>query len=429
MKRRTAIKALAGGLAIAPKLLANQFPPQRTPVGRKGTLKKMVVVFQRGGNDGLNTLVPVETNQYNYYANLRPTVGLPQGALLNLPGSGFFGLHPEMSALLPIIQAGHCSMIHAVGYPNPDRSHFESQAYFETAVPGNGLLSGWLNRYLANTAGPGFIRGISIGSNIPQSVTGSVPVPVSNNFGETSVETDRNLSNADQPNYLQKIDDLYSLTPSAGNAPIYDTGGKIFQMLSNFADRDLNNYVPENGAVYPSSRLGDRVMHAAQMLKDDNFLGVEVVTIDQGGYDNHAGQIVNGNPLDGEGQHARLLRELSESMAAFYTDMGPVRMNDVVFLVVSEFGRRAYENDSFGTDHGTGSVAMVMGPSVNGAIINGDANWPGLATADLYSEDDLDWVTDFRDIYADILVNHLGADASLLSSVIPGHTHTPVGFI
>ena len=426
MKRRTVLSALAGGLSCAPSLFGRR-RPQTFRLGKRGGLKKIVVLFQRGGNDGLNTMIPITAGEYNIYQSLRPSLRIPLVSVLPVPGSGFFGLHPSLAPLVPIIQAGNLSMIHAVGYPMPDRSHFESQSYFETAVPGNSLMDGWLNRLLSSTTGPGLIRGIAIGSNIPQSVTGSVAVPVGTNFGLSTADIDYRLEGAEEDAYFQKIRDVYAETPTAGNESIYATGNKIFQMIDSFADRDLNSYIPENSAVYPSTSLGRRVMHAAQMLKDDtSFLGLEVVAIDQTGYDNHADQLDPTNPTDPNTPHAFLLQDLAQSMAAFNTDMGS-RMDDVLFLVVSEFGRRAYQNSSNGTDHGTGSLVMVMGNPTNGQTINGDGAWPGLSN--LLGGDDLDWTTDFRDIYWEILQQHLGLDNATLNTVVPGHTFSPVGFM
>jgi len=428
MKRRDfVVSTMAGGMMLGRRSARAGARPSGL---KRGTIKKLVVLFQRGGNDGLNTMIPVDPGEYALYQNLRPSLAVPQTSMVNLPGAGFFGLHQAMQALVPMINAGDVSLIHAVGYPNPDRSHFESQAYYETAVPGNGLLNGWLNRYLSLTTGPGLIRGISIGSNIPQSVTGSVPVPVSDNFGRLDIGVDPYLEGPDADAYKLALRDLYQLPPTPGNQTIYDTGGKIFQMIENFSDRDWQapGFTPDNGAVYPNNSLGRKVMHAAQMLKDDTtFLGIEVVTIDQGGYDTHATQVNPANALATNQGQPRLLEELAQCMSAFYTDMGPTRMQDTLFLVLTEFGRRAYENDSLGTDHGTGALVMAMGPPLNGGYYNGDGDWPGLGS--LYRGDDLMWVTDFRDIYWEILANHMGVDAPTLGNIIPGHAYSPVGFI
>lgn len=425
MKRRNFISALAGGVMLGSQAQG------RAPIKirrSKGAIKKLVVFFQRGGCDGLNEIIPIESSEFALYQNLRPQVGLPLNNITPIPGSSFFGMHPGLNPLLPIIQAGDLSIFHAVAYPNSDRSHFESQSFYETAVPGNGLLGGWLNRYLANTSGPGLIRGLSIGYNIPQSVAGTIPVPVSSNFGRVNIDVDQNLDETGAANFRTAVRDIYNLSPTPGNASVYDTGQRIFDMVDSFQDRDLNNYAPENGAVYPDNGFGRSVAHAAQMLKDDgSFLGVEVVTIDQGGYDTHANQIPSNNPADTTMGQGRLLSELALAMSAFYTDMGPTRMADTLFLVVTEFGRRAYQNDSLGTDHGTGSVAMAMGGPVNGSIYNGGANWPGLAN--LRGDDDLDWVTDYRDIYWEILTQHMGVPSGSMNTIIPGHTHNSLGFL
>jgi len=431
MKRRNLLKALASAPIFGSPLLAGA-SKKTTRLGKGGPTKKLVVLFQRGGCDGLNMLVPVEPTQNGYYHNLRPTIGLGSNNLSNVNGSGFFAVHAALNPLVPLINAGNCTMVHAVGYPNPDRSHFEAQSFFETAVPGSGLLDGWLNRYLSTTQGPGqgLIRGISIGWNIPQSVTGTVPVPVSTNFGTAELEVDPQLNGADADAYRQKIRDALALPPTAGNDDVYSTGNKIFDMIDSFQDRNLNNYAPENGAVYPSTGLGNRIMHAAQMLKDDvNPLGIEVVAIDQGGYDTHSNQLnpnSPGNPANGQ---AYLFTDLAQSMAAFYQDMGSVRMDDILFVVVSEFGRRAYENNSYGTDHGSASVAVIMGNAVGGGLLNGDGNWPGLHQNDLLHGGDLDWVTDYRDIYWEILSSHMGVSNADLAAIIPGHAYTPVGVI
>jgi uncharacterized protein (DUF1501 family) len=421
---------LAGGavMSTAP-LFAGSTAKRRSR--KRGSAKKLLVIFQRGGNDSLNTMVPREIGQYNLYTGLRPNLSINRSDLMQMSNSdGFFGLHPGLAPLVPIIESGNMTMIHAVGYPGADRSHFESQSYYETGVPGMGLLGGWLNRYLENTSGAGLIRGISVGYNIPQSVAGTVAVPVSSNFGNSQVAVDPNLNSSEADAYRAILDSVYDLTPSAGNDALYDTGDKIFQMIQSFADRNLNNYVPENGAVYPTTGFGNRIRHAAQMLKEDpSPLGVEICAIDQYGFDTHSNQVIQGNPSATTSGHGFLMADLAGGLSAFYTDMGS-RMGDTMVLVISEFGRRAYQNDSFGTDHGTGSIAMVMGggglatPTVNSA-----GAWPGLENGNLKDGGDLDWATDFRDIYWEILAGHFGLDNATMDMIIPGHTYTPVGFM
>lgn len=427
MKRRTILQVMAGGLATAPLMAFKRKQGLRR---KRGSIKKLLVIFQRGGNDSLNTLVPLATNQYNLYRGLRPDLGFTNSQLLGVPG-GYFGMHPAMSSLSPILSAGHLSFVHCVGYPGADRSHFESQSYYETGVPGNGLLGGWINRYLANTVGGGgLIRGIAVGYTIPQLVQGQVAVPVSANFGRSEIATDNNMSSAQADAYRSIINQNLSFTPPVGNEAVYDTGQKIFDMVESFSTRDLSDYSPENGAVYPAGGFGNHIMHAAQMLKDSpNHLGIETCVINQGGYDTHANQISPGNPTDPGATHYRLLGQLSDGMAAFYRDMGPARMQDTLVLVISEFGRRAYQNDSNGSDHGIGSLAMLMGANVSGEAHNGGGAWPGLNHADLIDGGDLAWVTDFRDIYWEILTRHMGVSNSEAEAIIPGHVYSPLNVL
>lgn len=426
--RRTFLNTVAGSLGGCLPLWAR--PRQRTPrtnIRKRGGVKKLVVLFQRGGNDGLNTLVPVDPVEYGHYRELRPTLGFMEGDLTALPNSSFFKMHPSLNPLLPMLNSGNLSFIHGVGYPSPDRSHFASQSFWETGIPGNGLTDGWLNRFLRNTSGQGLIRGVHVGLNIPQMASGSITFPVSKNFGNVNIEVDpEEGNNAEQEALRDQLKAFYDLPIPAGYGDLYEPGRRIFDMAASFSQRDLESYQPENGAVYPNTIFGSYVKHAAQMLKDDTFLGIEVVTLNQGGYDTHSAQ-ANPQALTSlQTDHARLLNQLALSMAAFYQDMGPARMDDIVFLVISEFGRRAYENLSDGTDHGTGGLAMVMGNNVTGNHFGGDSDWPGLGS--LYNNQDLGWTTDFRDIYWEILRNHLGVNSSSLDLIIPGHNYSPVGF-
>ncbi len=420
MKRRSFLAGL--GLAgISPTVFS------RTQSGfrKRGAIKKLLVIFQRGGNDGLNTVVPVESSQHAIYAAARGPVGFTQGGVTAIPGESFFGLNPGLAPLVPIYSAGHMAFLHGVSYPSADRSHFESESYYETAVPGNGLLDGWLNRYLQLTSGPGLVRGLAVGWNQPQSVLGALPVPISTNFGSISVGDDTGEGGA----ITSQVSSIYSGAATPGNSAIYQTGQSIFDMISNFSNRDANSYVPSNGATYPAGYFGSRMAHAAQMLKETPTpLNVEVVTLDQGGYDTHAQQVTAGGPTDPAGDHFGLLNDLASGLSAFYTDMGPAGMDDTVVLVISEFGRRLANND-LGTDHGIGTVAMVMGNAVNQQIHGAGASWPGLEQGNLEDGVDLAMAIDYRDIYWQIMSDHMGVDNATLANIIPGHTYSSLNLL
>ena len=164
MLRRDFVTGLFSSAALSGKLLGQSSSSNQTPKRKRGGGKKLVVIFLRGGNDGLNTLIPIESTQYQRYQTLRPNIGLPLANISSLNGNPFFGIHPALDPLRSVHNAGHLSFIHAVGYPNPDRSHFESEAFYETATPGNTLIDGWLNRLLQfGPSAGGLIRGVCIG--------------------------------------------------------------------------------------------------------------------------------------------------------------------------------------------------------------------------------------------------------------------------
>lgn len=428
MRRRRFMGHLAMGLSAGlgfPSFL--QAMPLRSRGKRQG-VKKLVVLFQRGGNDGLNTLVPLDSTQHAYYMDLRPNLGFRQEDLLPV-GDGFFGLHPAMAPLQTAIHAGHLCLLHAVGYPAPDRSHFQSQAFYETAMPGYPQQQGWLNRCLTQTTGPGTIRGLAMGYQSPQSMLGNASVPLSTNFGAIEIGDD-----SPELRIRDALSLIHDKTPPGGHEAVYGVGRDIFEMVDLFSARNLDDYADpsqpvhlEHGASYPDTELGLQLMHAAQMLKDDvQFLGVEIITVDHHSYDTHAQQIGGNGPNDASTWQWSLLADLAGGLSSFYTDMGPQRMQDVAVLVTTEFGRRAYENDSSGTDHGVGGVAMVLSGACSGAVLPNPDAWPGLDWPDLL-DGDLNRAIDFRDIYWDILAGHMGLDASTLNLVIPDHTPMPLG--
>lgn len=381
-----------------------------------GSVKKLVVVFQRGGNDGLNTLIPVDEPERLLYDTLRPSIGIPEAQVLSIPGSTNFGLHPALAPLLPLVTAGNMSLVAAVGYPGSERSQRQSQADLDTAVPGLAMLDGWINRLVSTTTGTGLIRAVSVSQQLPGSLIGGQPLPAAPNFGALGVAVDPLILDPDS--FLQKARDLVGLTPTNDYFDIYASHEQLFAVVDIFSDWDLDQYVPDNSAVYPSSDFGDRIRHTAQLIKDNpSFLGIEVIAVDQFGYD---------TPVSQNLPHALLLEDLASSLAAFVTDLGPVGMQDTVILVISNGGRLLAENGTGGTDFGGAGLAMVIGNPTSGGVLNEGSGWPGLGNP---VGGGLGWVTDFRDLYWEILSGHLGLDEATLSMVIPGHVYTPIGII
>ncbi len=420
MLRRHFLKAFGGGLAAttALPLLARVNPAPR----KGGSVRKLLVIFQRGGSDSLNTLVPVgDSTQYDYYRERRPNLHIPQGDLLSFNNTSFFGYHPSLAPIADLISGGKASFVHAVGYPNMTTSHFAGQAFLETGDPRNRRGSGWINRYLHASSGPGNFRGLMVDHNTSQMMSGPYTIPVSRNFGGLNMPIPGGMSGTDQTRYRQMVRDLAEDADYKGHDLLERTTDGLLGMFDAFQDRNVNNYQPANGATYSESGLGKSLKHAAQMLKENpSTLNVEAVMVNQANYDHHGGQ-VNGSAI--QGWHAGLLRDLANGIKAFTTDLGEAQMQDTLILVVSEFGRTVAENGSLGTDHGGSSLAMVIGGTATGQVINGGGLWPGL------TPHRVPWVTDYRSLYWEILERHMGASSQAISQAIPNFTPQAVGAV
>jgi len=189
---------------------------------------------------------------------------------------------------------------------------------------------------------------------------------------------------------------------------LHGTGQETFDAVKMLKSADPSKYKPAVGADYPKGRFGDSLKQLAQLIKAD--LGVQVAFADIGGWDHHV------NEGSTQGQIANVLTEFSQSLAAFWTDLGDLR-EDTVVVTMSEFGRTARENGNRGTDHGHANVMFVLGGDVRGGKIYGD--WPGLQEEQLYDGRDLALTTDFRDVLSELVARHLGNPN--LKSVFPGY--------
>lgn len=375
------------GLSMVPGFVYRTALAAQPRIGRKKTL---VTVFQRGGVDGLNVVVPFgETHYYDY----RPTIAVPapsreaQGAL---DLDGFFGLHPSLRPLHELYQKQELAIVHAVGSPHETRSHFEAQDYMESAAPGiKAVGDGWLNRYLHRHQHPEAtsFRGVAMGEVLPKALEGPAPaLALGDLSGSSRVVSARSL--------------YESLYHRESNTLLSGTSREMFNAVDQLAALNPAGYQPENGARYPNNaEFAAPMRQLAQMLKAD--LGVEIAFVDIGGWDTHANQ----GSLTG--RLPQRLGIFANTLAAFYTDMGD-RMSDIVVLTMSEFGRTARENGNAGTDHGKANVMFVMGGGVAGGRVYTD--WPGLAPEQLNEERDLAMTTDFRDVFAEMIVGHLGAE-------------------
>ena len=396
--------AVVGTTAVPAFLTRAVFASDQAVTGKK----RMVVIFQRGAADGLNIVVPHA--EASYY-QMRPSINIPQQSVIDL--DGFFGLHPAMSAMKPLWDQGHLAIVHAAGSPDPTRSHFDAQDYMESGTPGVKVTEdGWLNRALREVPEgqkPSPFRAISLGASLPRMLSGTVPaVAVSdvNQFGVGGRNPQAQpLANTFEAMYDQSVD-----------AALHGTGKETFDAVKMLKASDPSKYQPAPGANYPRGPLGNALRQVAQLMKAD--LGVEVAFSDIGGWDTHV------NEGAAQGQLAGRLTELSQSLAAFWTDMGDLAENTVV-VTMSEFGRTARENGNRGTDHGHANVMFVMGGPVKGGRVYG--KWPGLAPENLYEGRDLALTTDFRRVLGEVVYRHLGNRK--LGEVFPGFENNPGQFL
>jgi len=427
MKRRNFLKNMLGtglaagsGLAFGPLLNPLAHADHAGDGTRRPTL---VVIFQRGGCDGLNTVVPFADTEYY---NLRPTIGIaepnpndPSSALLLDDPLGnhvdFFGLHPSLSALNSIYAAGDMAVMPAVHYPNNSHSHFASQDFIETGAQDR-TLDGWLNRHLATVQANAQLQAVHFGSSLSKALRGDVPVQsfsFINNFN-------LGLGSQDETMLTNTVLPVYNATPqnpSEYQQLVHQYGQVLFNNLSVANSIDTGSYVPENGAVYPGSSYGRRLRETAQLIKSD--VGLELVTVDIGGWDTHSGQ---GGAETG-GRQSRRFREFAGGINALYTDLGE-RMDDVIILTMTEFGRTAKENGSAGTDHGNASAWFMVGRNINNGI---HGAWPGLGSTELARGRFLDFSINYRDVMGDILIGHMGHTPAEVASLLPNHTYQPVG--
>jgi uncharacterized protein (DUF1501 family) len=385
------------GMGAAPMWLARAAD---APEARK---KVLVAIFQRGAVDGLNLVLPF--GEKSYYS-LRPSLAIPApkagGAEAAIDLDGFFGLHPSLAPLKPIYDSGKLAIVHAVGSPDPTRSHFDAQDYMESGTPGRKATpDGWLNRVLtpqgSGTISP--VRAVSLGPQLPRSLRGKNDAVAINNLNEFRVR-DAEVASAFESMYAATADKMLN-----------NTGRETFEAAKLMQSIQAQPYTPAGGAKYPGGRLGQSLIQIARLIKAD--VGLEVAFTDVGGWDTHVNQA---GQTPATGQLANLLGNFGQALAAFYQDLGD-RIEDVAVVTMSEFGRTAKENGDRGTDHGHANVMFAFGGAIRGGKVYGD--WPGLGPGQLHEDRDLNLTTDFRDVLGELVARQLGH--TQLARVFPGY--------
>lgn len=373
-------------LGFAPSFLART----AFAAGPLRRAKRLIAIFQRGAVDGLNMVVP--HGEAEYY-RVRPAIGIPRpgaaaGAALDL--DGFFAFHPRLQPLLPLWQRRDLAVVHACGSPDATRSHFDAQDFMESATPGRkSTPDGWLNRYLQTRRDEdaSAFRAVAMGGQMPRTLQGSAPALAMTDLSRFGL-------GANPSAVGQAFADQYA---AAADRVLGGAGQDAFEAMRTLDRVDPGRYQPEHGAVYPRSPFGQALQQIAQLAKAD--VGLEVAFADIGGWDTHV------NQGGADGVLATRLGDFANAIGALVTDLGD-RMADTVVLTMSEFGRAVRENGGRGTDHGHGNAMLVIGGGVRGGRVYG--RWPGLAEDQRFEGRDLAITTDFRDVFAEVIVRHLG---------------------
>lgn len=355
----------------------------------------IVFIFLRGAQDGLSVLSPYTDENY---LKLRPNIALKEKNKDDLIIDNRFKVNPALNPLFKFWNNKNLAFITEFGNPLASRSHFDAQDFFESGSPGTkNIEDGIFNRSLNSLKNKSIMSAIAVQSAMPRSLKGSnqtISMSSLKDFRPPKAETNSNASKGFEDMYQQATDKVFR-----------GIGEETFESLNKIKSHNKT----KSKVDYPKNKLADNLKDIASLINSN--LGLSIAVTEMGGWDTHVNQ---GNE---NGQFSKRLEELSTSLEAFTTDLGPQFQNTII-ITCTEFGRTAKENGNKGTDHGHGSVSMLLGGKVNGGKIYG--NWSGLSIEKLYEERDIPISTDYRDLLGKILGEHL--KISNLNEVFPGHT-------
>lgn len=385
-----------------------------------GSQEVLVMVFLRGGMDGLSLLPPLDGEDRRHYEDARTELKIPvTGPNAAIRLSAQFGLHSSAKPLVPLFQAGKLAIIHAVG-SGGSRSHFDAMRYIELGTPGvKNTPDGWLTRHLQSAPTLGktiLLPALAAASSPPASLQGSNEVV---NLSDANVFSLSQWGHwswvlGDHRTALRRI---YQL----GDTFVHHAGIEALNAVGLIEAFVSPNYQPSNGAVYPGTGFGQQLSLVARLIKRN--VGLRVATVDLGGWDTHEWQ---GNE---NGTFSNNVGDLAQSLAAFYTDLDSSQTDApskrLTVVVQSEFGRRIRQNASHGTDHGTANPILVLGGNVRGGF---HGTWPGLAPDQRYDGADLAPTTDYRQVLSEILIRRFGNPN--LGQVFPSYRdYTPIDIV
>lgn len=355
----------------------------------------LVVVFLRGGADGLNMVIPHGDDGY-YRA--RPGIGLRRDQLHDL--DGFFGLNPHLAPLLPWWKEQQLTIFHCAGSEDETRSHFEAQDFMEH---GGLAAGGWLGRFLRlrPDAGASPLTAVAIGPQLPEALRGApscAAIQSLDDFGLGAHVPD---------NFIPQLADLYKSAPGLlGPAAL-----SALAALNRIDSLTKTKYSPAHQADYANDDFSSGLRQIARLIKAR--VGLQAATIDLGGWDSHITQSAIMDPP---------MIRLGKGLHALATDLGPAELARTNIVILTEFGRRVAENSALGTDHGRGSVMFLLGGNPpSGPKVR--ATWPDLATSPLVGPGDLPVNHNYRDILAPVLRRQ--SPQIDLTKVFPGHPIAP----
>jgi uncharacterized protein (DUF1501 family) len=360
-----------------------------------------------GGNDGLNTVIPYADDLYH---KARPTLRFTKDKVLKV--DDHIGLHPALKGFEPLLKDNHLAIVQGIGYPNPDRSHFESMDVWQSGDPKRKIGTGWIARSVPEFGDKGGnLPVIQLGPNrLPLALQGS-PGGVVSISDSKAYRLDLGRGDADErKDRRQLMEDLAKPAgPDNGEdllqfvqrrqVQTYSTLDRLQELLKEEKKPvATNNDDPQQPQPVLFTQLGQKMNLIAKLI--DKGFGTRVFYVMIDGFDTHSEQAV---------EHQRLLTELSDSIGLLFANLKKSG-NDkrTVVMTYSEFGRRVHENGSKGTDHGSGSCLFVAGPAVKGGLVGAH---PSIKDLD---DGDLRYHTDFRRLYATLLDNWLGCDSRLV---------------
>ena len=360
--------------------------------------RTLVCIFLRGGADTLNLIVPYGDDRYY---KLRPTISIPppngnheaKDAAIRL--DDYYAFHPKLRPLWSLFKEGRLGVVQGAGSDNASGSHFEAQDQMEHGESqGRSAAGGWLGRYLRSRAGKNMtpLSAVAIGATIPESLRGAPSASALRSLDEIQI----NVTSSNQLAVSKALSSMYGAEAGLLAAP----GRSTLDLLERVEALRNKPYKAENNAVYPDDDFGGGLHEIARLIKAR--IGLEVACLDLGGWDTHFFQ---GST---SGLQAQQIDLLGRGLAAFDADLNRER-DRVMVVVMTEFGRRVYENSSFGTDHGRGFAMMVIGSQINGGKIHGakpDLSPPGLSvnTAALPGPEGLKVICDYRSVLAEVLL-------------------------